>query len=229
MEEHQSLIKEEGCDIEGMKIRTPDTNIEMDGGVMSIERWIENINNLRDVVFDKNIFSNELAEVAVSVISGILEESRRKVGFVKSIETDEEDKCLYDRLWAFLSDSQKIIRLRENEMIHGLILLEKVYEKHGNGNDFHSSFVDLIFYLGTCLILAHKFNSDTPIKNEEWCSIGNMSLSTVNACEAHTLWLLKYELWIDGKDIEYFAKRHGYKMRFNSVETSTISNKMIES
>jgi hypothetical protein len=210
VEKKDLLMKEEAARSEASKIRTPDTNIESDGNMEHLgdgKKWSDSI----DVIFDVNIISKELAGVAVSVISWILKDSREKGGFVKTVKTDEEDKVLYDRLWAFLSDSQRIIRLRESEMIQGLILLEKVYEKHGSGNDFHSSFVDLIFYLATCLLLAHKFSSDSPITNEEWCNIGNMSLSTINACEAHTLWLLKYELWIDIKDVEHFMNRHGYK------------------
>jgi hypothetical protein len=198
---------------EETKIRTPDTNVELDEGVMKNE-----IINSRDVIFDKKVLSKELAEIAVSIILKILEENRKRIKYVKSVKTDEEDRELYDRLCAFLSDCQKIIGLRESEMIHGLILLEKVYEKHGKGNDFHSNFVDLIFYLATCLILAHKFNSDTPITNEDWCDIGNMSLSTINSCESHTLWLLKYELWVDERDVECFKKRNKYGKEFEMIK-----------
>jgi hypothetical protein len=205
----KSLVKEEACDSEEIKIRTPDTNTVLDEGVMNVKKSIY----LRDVIFDMNVISNELAGVAVSILTKILKESRKKIKFVETEETAEEDKILYDRIWAFLSDCQRIIHLRESEMIHGLILLEKVYEKHGNGNDFHSNFVDLIFYLVTCIILAHKYSTDTPITNEEWCNIGNLSTQTINACEAHTLWLLKYELWINEKDVKDFIKGHEYKTK----------------
>jgi hypothetical protein len=213
---------------ENQIIRTPDTNMEIDGGVINIKKYDEGCNG-RNVIFDMNIMSDELARIAVSIISKILEESRRRIGFVKCIKIEEEDKILYDRLWAFLLDSQKIIHLREIEMIQGLILLENVYNNHhGNENNFHSNFVDLIFYLATCLILAHKFNSDKPFTNAEWCDIGNMNVSTINACEAHTLWLLKYELWINEKDIENFIKQHGYKRKFVKSSSSYRNEQKIQ-
>jgi hypothetical protein len=207
-----TLLNKESDNLKNQQLRS--LNEETEGNEEAASR--------RDVIFDRNIITNELAEVAVIIITKILEESRRRIGFVKCIESDEEDKILYDRLRAFLWDCEKLIGLREMEMIHGLILLEKIYKNHGNGDDFHSNFVDLIFYLITCLILAHKFNSDKPFTNEEWCNIGNINLSTFNACETHTLWLLKYELWIDEKDMEHFINEHEYKWKQNQINRRKI-------
>jgi hypothetical protein len=165
VEKNGNMLKQidNSLKIKDVQIRTPASNMEIDEGVDNKKRnkiIMKEEFFYRSVVFDINIISNELAGLAICIISRILEESRSRKGFVNSQKTDEEDKILYERLQAFLMDTQKIIRLQENEMLHGLILFEKVYKKHGNGNNFHSSFVDLIFYLVTCIIIAHKFNSD---------------------------------------------------------------------
>jgi hypothetical protein len=50
--------------------------------------------------------------------------------------------------------------------------------------------------------------------------MANMSLLTVNTCEAHTLWLLKYEVWVDDENIEKFARLHEYERKSKFIETS---------
>jgi hypothetical protein len=140
---------------------------------------------------DRCIISNALCDYCMKVVKNVVVDYRRR----NKIETDEtmikKDKFLDLKLMMILKKAQEVLRIRKCEMIHALILFMKLYTEHGESKDFRGeSYVDVIFYYVTVMIISNKWNADVPFQNGVWRNVANLSLLTLDQCEAHTLKLL---------------------------------------
>jgi hypothetical protein len=158
---------------------------------------------------DRCIISNTLCDYCMKVVKNVVVDYRRR----NKIETDEtmikKDKFLDSKLMMILKKAQEVLRIRKCEMIHALILFMKLYTGHGESKDFQGgSYVDVIFYYVTVMIISNKWNADVPFQNGVWRSVANLSLLTLDQCEAHTLKLLNYGINISRDEYVNFKRKY---------------------
>jgi hypothetical protein len=112
-----------------------------------------------------------------------------------------------NRIEALLQDFQQKLGFTFSEFIYGLVLLKRIHMTSRNSKDFHNdNIVDMIFYLVTCLMVAHKISNDLVFSNEYFSQILNLNLGTINACELNVLYLLGYNANVSVEEYNAFVQ-----------------------
>jgi hypothetical protein len=156
--------------------------------------------------FDSEIVRNEVLKMAYFLIIEIVKESRKLHNVEITAHQEEEDRNLIERLVVLLKDFKEQARLRQSEMIIGLIYLQRIRESHKHNTVFHSTnYVDMIFYMVCCILISHKISQDVPYNNYYWSKLGNLNIHTINACELHCLDLLNYNTYVDSSEYSSFS------------------------
>jgi hypothetical protein len=112
-----------------------------------------------------------------------------------------------NRIDALLQDFQHKLGFTLSEFVCGLILLKRIYMSQRDSKDFHNeNIVDMIFYLVTCLMLAHKTSNDSVYSNQYFSQILNLNLGTINACELNVLLLLQFNVNVSVEEYNGFVQ-----------------------
>jgi hypothetical protein len=112
-----------------------------------------------------------------------------------------------NRIDALLQDFQHKLGFTLSEFVCGLVLMKRMYMNQRDSKDFHNdSIVNMIFYLVTCLMLAHKTSNDSVYSNQYFSEILNLNLGTINACELNVLTLLEFNVNVSVEEYNAFMQ-----------------------
>jgi hypothetical protein len=112
-----------------------------------------------------------------------------------------------NRIDALLQDFQHKLGFTFGEFVCRLILLKRIYMTERGSKDFHNNnIVDMIFYLVTCLMLAHKISNDSVYSNQYFSQILNLNLGTINGCELNVLSLLQFNVNVSVEEYNAFVQ-----------------------
>ena len=96
------------------------------------------------------------------------------------------------------------MRIRESELVEGLVLLERFLVK--GFPEFRLTMDNLAMAFTVCVMLANKSCADSTFQNCSWCKVFGMKQSYLNQSEEYALRILDFQLLISGEEIEELIK-----------------------
>jgi hypothetical protein len=160
-------------------------------------------------VIDKRGVTEKLKRLSCCMVTEFLKSGSGKCSCDnKGTWNRDESLCgMSSRIEALLEDFQHKLGFTLSEFVCGLVLLKRIYMTQRSSKDFHNNnIVDMIFYLVTCLMLAHKISNDSVYSNQYFCEILNLNLGTINGCELNVLSLLQFNVNISVEEYNAFVQ-----------------------
>ena len=88
------------------------------------------------------------------------------------------------------------MRIRESELLQGLILLERFLARSAGGFTLKPDTFPMA--LTVCVMLANKMSADSVFTNRSWCEVFGIRMEHFSSSEKYVLSVLQYNLNVDG-------------------------------
>jgi heme/copper-type cytochrome/quinol oxidase subunit 2 len=112
---------------------------------------VENNNNLIHTFFDTSLFDEKSYFSIVKFVSSILCDCSQMY-FNGPLKTYEDFQSIFIQI---LNGIRMCMNIRIFEIVQGMVLLNRIYQKYKGTESFHgSNSVNIIFYFVCCLILV---------------------------------------------------------------------------
>jgi hypothetical protein len=158
---------------------------------------------------DRCVISDSLCIYCFKVVKNVVNDYRKRNNIEINENIFKNDCYLDNKLINILKNAQKILEIKKSEIIHVLILFSKLYSEHGNNRSFKgNSYVDIIFYFVTLMMISNKYSSDHPFQNSVWHTLNNLSLQTLQQCELHVLDLLSFRVSVEKNEYQAFKDKY---------------------
>ena len=97
------------------------------------------------------------------------------------------------------------MRIRETELIQGLVYLERFLMK--GKREFMLTMKNVAMAFTTCVMLSNKMNGDSTFRNISWCEVFGIKPSYLNESERYALRILEFRMNIRGSEISELLER----------------------